>query len=82
MGVLEAIVVVYLRQVYYPDGFNFPLLFITPEMMYVEWTRETATVIMLAVLGIIAGRDNLSRFLYFLFSFAMFPSVGSTDPRY
>ena len=75
MGVLEAIVVVYLRQVYYPDGFYFPLQFITPEMMYVEWTRETATVIMLAALGIIAGRDNLNRFLYFLFSFAIWDLV-------
>ena len=75
MGVLEAIVVVYLRQVYYPNGFMFPLLFITPEMMYVEWTRETATVVMLAAVGIIAGRDNLSRFLYFLFSFAIWDLI-------
>ena len=40
-------------------------------MMYVEWTREIATIVMLATLGIIAGKDNLSRFLYFLFSFAL-----------
>ena len=75
MGVLEAIVVVYLRQVYYPGGFNFPLKFLTPEMMYVEWTREIATIVMLATLGIIAGKDNLSRFLYFLFSFAVWDII-------
>ncbi len=28
MGLLEAIVVVYLRELYFPDGFRFPLRFI------------------------------------------------------
>ena len=30
---------------------------------------------MLATLGIIAGKDNLSRFLYFLFSFAVWDII-------
>ncbi len=71
MGVLEAIVVIYIRMVYYPAGFSFPLKFLTPEMMQVEWIREISTVIMLAVVGILSGKDNLSRFLYFLYSFAV-----------
>jgi len=71
MGILEAIVVVYLRQLYYPDGFHFPLTFLSAQMITIEWIREFATIIMLAVLGILAGKDNLQRFFYFLFSFGI-----------
>ena len=71
MGFLEAIVVVYLRQIYYPQGFEFPLVLLSPELMTVELIREAATLIMLAAVGIIAGRNNLQRLLYFLFSFAV-----------
>ncbi len=71
MGVLEAVVVVYLRQIYYPLGFEFPLKIISPEMAGIEWIREIATIIMLVIVGIIAGKDNLSRFFYFLYSFAI-----------
>jgi hypothetical protein len=71
MGVLEAIVVIYLRQIYYPAGFDFPMKFLSPDMLLTECIREIATIIMLLVLGIMAGKDNLQRFLYFLFSFAI-----------
>lgn len=71
MGVLEAIVVVYLRQLYYPQGFCFPLKFLSPEMLLTEWVREIATLIMLVVIAIIAGKDYLHRFSYFLFCFAI-----------
>ena len=71
MGFLEAIVVVYMRQIYYPSGFDFPLSMLSPEMLSVEWIREIATIVMLAAIGIIAGKNNLQRLLYFLFSFAI-----------
>jgi len=71
MGVLEAIVVVYLRQIYYPKGFDFPLSFISPKMVSIEWIREVSTIIMLVVIGIIAGKNILQRFFYFLYSFAI-----------
>lgn len=71
MGFLEAIVVVYLRQIYYPHGFDFPLILLSPQMLSVEWVRETATLVMLASVGIIAGRTNLQRLLFFLYSFAV-----------
>lgn len=71
MGFLEAIVVVYLRQIYYPQGFQFPLTLLSPQMLSVEWIREIATIIMLAAVGIIAGKNNLQRLLYFLYSFAI-----------
>lgn len=71
MGFLEAIVVVYLRQIYYPGGFTFPLAIIPPQMLVIEWVRELATVIMLVTVGMLAGRDALQRLLYFLYSFAV-----------
>ena len=71
MGLLEAIVVVYLRQLYYPQGFDFPLSPLSPQMLSVEWLREIATIIMLVSIGIIAGKNYLQRFSYFLYSFAI-----------
>jgi hypothetical protein len=71
MGFLEAIVVVYLRQIYYPGGFDFPLKMMSPEIITVEWIREFATLVMLAAVGIIAGKNNLQKLLYFLYSFAV-----------
>lgn len=71
MGFLEAIVVVYMRQLHYPQGFEFPLKFLSPELLLIEWVRELATLIMLLAIGILAGKTNLQRFLYFLFSFAI-----------
>ncbi len=71
MGVLEAVVVVYIRMLYYPAGFGFPLKFLSAAMMQTEWIREIATIVMLAAVGILSGKDNFRRFLYFLFSFAV-----------
>ncbi len=71
MGFLEAIVVVYLRELYYPEGFSFPLKLMSPELVTVEWIREIATLVMLAGIGIIAGRNNLQRLFYALFAFGV-----------
>lgn len=71
MGFLEGIVVIYLRELYYPQGFDFPLKLMSPELVSIEWIREIATLIMLAAVGIIAGRNNLQRLLYFLFAFGV-----------
>lgn len=71
MGFLEGIVVIYLRELYYPQGFGFPLKLMSPELVSIEWIREIATLIMLAAVGIIAGRNNLQRLFYFLFTFGV-----------
>jgi hypothetical protein len=71
MGALEAIVVVYLRQIYYPLGFDFQLTLLSPRMLTVECSREAATIVMLVAVGILAGRDTLQRFAYFLYTFAV-----------
>ena len=71
MGYLEAVVVVYLRELHYPQGFAFPLSIFTLETMWIEWGREFATIVMLIAIGIIAGKNFLQRFSYFLFTFAI-----------
>lgn len=71
MGALEAIVVVYLRQLYYPMGFDFPLTMLVAKMVTVEWLREIATIVMLVTIGMMAGRTLLQRFAWFLYSFAV-----------
>ena len=72
MGFLEAIVVVYLRKLFYPDGFNFPLKgFIEPAILNIEWIREFATVVMLLAIGFIAGRKAYEKMAYFIYAFAI-----------
>lgn len=71
MGYLETSVVVYLRQIYYPAGFNFPLVPIEPKIAVTELFREAATIIMLAGISILAGRSKLEKFSFFLYCFAI-----------
>jgi hypothetical protein len=71
MGFLEAAVVVYLRALYYPQGFAFPLVPIAPELARVELIREVATVVMLLAVGWIAGKNLAQRFALFVLSFAV-----------
>ncbi len=71
MGFMESAIVIYLRQLYYPTGFRFPLATIPPNIALVEFLREAATIIMLAAIGIVAGRNLAERFSFFLFCFAV-----------
>ena len=71
MGYLEAAVVIYLRRLYYPDGFAFPLVPITPDIGMIEFLREAATIIMLLGIAVIAGRNTAQRFALFIFCFAV-----------
>lgn len=71
MGFLETSVVVYLRELYYPNGFDFPLTIIPNKIAIVEFWREFATIIMLIGAGIIAGKTKLSRFAWFITAFAV-----------
>jgi len=71
MGFLEAIVVVYLRELYYPKGFVFPLKLIPAKIYLIEIIRELTTVIMLATIGMIAAKKNIRKFSFFLFVFGV-----------
>lgn len=71
MGFLEASVVVYLRQLYYPGGFSFPLQIMAIEALSIEYLREFSTLVMLFSIAIIAGRKFYERFAYFLLCFGI-----------
>jgi len=72
MGFLEAAVVIYLRKLFYPLFFNFPLKgFIDPSILGIEWLREFATIIMLLTIGLLAGKKVYEKFAYFIYAFAI-----------
>ena len=71
MGVLEAAVVIYLRKLYYPEGFSFPLRMVDTDIAIVELWREVATIVMLGAVGVLAGRTRSERFAWFIYCFGV-----------
>jgi len=71
MAYLESAVVVYLREIYYPDGFAFPLQEITPIIYFTEIGREVATIIMLFAVSHIMSKTKRELFAFFSFNFAV-----------
>ncbi len=71
MGFLEAIVVVYLRKLYYPAGFQFPLSPVPVAILNTEILREVCTIVMLVAVAYVAARSASMRFAYFLFIFGI-----------
>ncbi len=80
---VEAAVVDYLRALYYPlseGGFQFPLQTLDQLRMmgtehvrrlFIEMGRECATLVMLATVGIIGGRNKREAWAYFMLSFGI-----------
>ncbi len=68
---VESSVVVYLRSIYYPAGFTFPLSMIQPGHLWVEFAREFSTIVMLVAAGVLAGSSVWQRFAYFLIAFGV-----------
>ena len=75
MGLLEAIVVVYIRELYYPEGFRFPLKELPAWLIIVEWVREISTLLMLGSVAWITGKNFLKRLSAFLFLFGIWDIV-------
>jgi len=71
MAFLENAIVIYLRELYYPGGFDFPLAPMEPDIALTEIIREAATMIILICVGIIAGRNFSEKFAYFIYCFAI-----------
>ena len=74
---IESAVVVYLREIFYPDGFTFPLpnlLNFDPAEKYLLLTeigREAATLLLILTAAFLFGRNRRQRFAYFLAIFAI-----------
>ncbi|MBN1383902.1 MAG: hypothetical protein JW983_03345 [Elusimicrobia bacterium] len=86
MGYLEAAVVVYLRELYYPRGFNitvkvgFPFIKFGPvnelrpfskKLIWTEIGREFSTIIMLLTFALLVGSSPAEWFAYFLLAFGI-----------
>ncbi len=68
---IESAVVVYLRELYYPEGFKFPLKLIPEKIGLIEVGREAATMVMIAVIGLVSGKTRWQKFSYSVFVFGI-----------
>ena len=68
---VEAAVVVYLRALYYPGGFAFPLHVLATDHIAVELAREFSTLVMIAAVASITAVRSWERFAFFLFIFGV-----------
>ena len=71
MAYVETMIVVYLRRLYYPQGFDFPLMIIDIPTLFLELQRETATIVMLVTIGCAAGRTKVGKLAHFLLAFGV-----------
>jgi hypothetical protein len=75
-GYIEAAVVVYLREIFHPGGFQFPLN-ISPlttdsrNLLLVEVGRESATIVLILTAAILSGRNRPQRLAFFMIIFAV-----------
>jgi hypothetical protein len=75
-GYIEAAVVVYLRAIFHPEGFNFPLANIgtilqQKPLLLTEIGREAATIVLIFTGACLFGRNRRQRSAYFLTIFAI-----------
>jgi hypothetical protein len=73
MALVESAVVIYLRDLHYPEGFAFPLKIVMSAMakrhIVVEIGREVATIFMLVSVAALIGKRFWEKFAYFLICF-------------
>jgi hypothetical protein len=75
-GYIEAAVVVYLREIFHPDGFTFPMAVFGKDaaslrLLLTEIGREAATIVLIFTGAWLFGRHRQQRFAYFMVIFAV-----------
>ena len=75
-GYIEATVVVYLRAIFYPDGFVFPITHFgdmsgAMRFLLTEIGREVATLVLIFATCYLLGRNRRRRLAYFMIIFAV-----------
>ncbi|MBW2061940.1 MAG: hypothetical protein JRI95_10315 [Deltaproteobacteria bacterium] len=75
---VESAAVVYLREIYFNGSFEFPIVTVwedgrrvVDELGRIEFGREVATIIILAAVGCITGRNALQKFCFFIIAFGV-----------
>ncbi len=76
MGYLESALVIYIREMIFGDATRvFPLRLLAPQLAVMEVMRELATIVMLAMVAYLAGKDRFERWMMFIYSFAIWDIV-------
>ena len=70
-GYIESAVVVYLREIYYPNGFSFPLVPIDENILKTETLREAATLLLLWSTAVLSYSRLQSRIAAFFILFGV-----------
>ncbi|MBN1805577.1 MAG: hypothetical protein JW837_10020 [Sedimentisphaerales bacterium] len=73
---IESAVVVYLREIFHPDGFSFPVTVfdlspIGRRLLLTEIGREAATLVLILTSSWLFGKNRRQRFAYFMIIFAV-----------
>ena len=73
MANVEAVVVVYLRSIYYPDNplVIFPLSLLSERDLLIEIVRELATLVMISGVAALAARSLVMAFAAFVYVFGV-----------
>lgn len=71
LGYFEAAVVVYLRELFYPVGFSFPLKIIPMELLIIEVCREAVSILLIVAISVLVAQRFRDRFGYFLIIFGV-----------
>lgn len=75
MALVEATVVIYLRELYYPSGFFIQslqdLTAIPRHILKIEIWREASTIIMLIAVGFLTFRHIQAKFWAFILAFSL-----------
>ncbi|MHC4130687.1 MAG: hypothetical protein ACYSSP_07360 [Planctomycetota bacterium] len=76
LAYFEAAVVVYLRAIFYPEGFKFPLSLFDinishKRLLLTEIGRETASMVLIVTAAWLFGKNKRQRLAYFLIIFAI-----------
>ena len=75
-GYIEAAVVVYLREIFHPDGFTFPMTVfgidaLSKRILLTEIGREVSTIVLIFTGAWLFGCNRHQRFAYFMVIFAV-----------
>jgi hypothetical protein len=72
MAFVETMIVYYLRLIYYPSGFTFPLNTKIPSgVISLEWFREMCTIIMILGVSFLASKKLSKKVAYFAYAFGI-----------
>ena len=70
-GMIEAAVVIYLRHIYYPNGFAFPVVWADFDVAIVEIVRELATLVLMWSLATLLYKKLANKLAVFMIVFGV-----------